>query len=109
MELECAQSFSSGHATEEDIQRAFAEDKIRGEYIILSQADQVFMQAAGEDEGPYILEYRDGGGDHHYQCPHDLTKDQVQAAFLKYLAGDTSWQQDHEWQPLEMKPWWKFW
>ena len=109
MELECAQSISSDNATEADIRNAFGDDANRGEYIILSQAEQVYMQAFGEDDGPFVLEYRQGSGDQHYECPQDLTKDQVLDAFLKYLCGDPSWQQDHEWQPLKIKPWWKFW
>jgi len=109
MHLECEESPSSNDVTETDIRNAFADDAGRGGYIILSQSEQVYMQACGEDEGPYVLEYRDGGGDQHYQCPHDLTKDQAQVAFLKYLAGDTSWQNDFEWEKLEFKPWWKFW
>lgn len=109
MNLECAKSIASSNATEADILNAFADDAGRGEYIILSQSEQVYMQACGEGDGPYTLEYRQGSQDRHYQCPLDLTKSQVKTAFLKYLDGDTSWQHDHEWQQLEMKPWWKFW
>ena len=109
MDLECEQSISSTDVTAADIQNAFADDAGRGGYIILSQSEQVYIQAIGEGDGPYTLEYRQGSGERHYQCPQDLTKEQVETAFLKYLTGDIAWQNDHEWQRLEIKPWWKFW
>ena len=59
--LECAQSFSSNDASEADVNRAFDDDRIRGEYIILTAPDGSFIQAAGEFEGPYVLEYCDAG------------------------------------------------
>jgi|LSQX01.2.fsa_nt_gb hypothetical protein len=109
MKLECAQNFSSAYATESDIRNAFADDRRRGEFIILSDADQVFIQAAGEYDGPYILEYREHGADSQFQCTHDLTKAEVETAFLKYLRHDASWKTDFSWKKLESKPWWKFW
>lgn len=67
------------------------------------------VRPSGEGEGPYTVEYRDGGGDRHFQCIRDLGKAEVQTVFLKYLRGDAGWLTDFEWRPLEKKPWWKFW
>ncbi|MHC4088323.1 MAG: hypothetical protein ACYSWZ_21155, partial [Planctomycetota bacterium] len=97
-----------------DIIKAFQDDKSRGEFIILSQSKQVYIQAAGEGYGPYSLEYRDGDEYHHFQCSQELPKPQVQAAFIEYLKGGRSWLTDLEWKRLDMsqspeKPWWKFW
>jgi hypothetical protein len=109
MKLECAQSISSNHVTEAEIRNAFADDSGRGEYIILSEADQVFIQAAGELDGPYALEYREGDANHHFACVYDVKKEKVEAAFMKYLRRDPTWKTDFEWKRLEIKPWWKFW
>jgi len=109
MKLECAQDISSDYATEADIRNAFADDSGRGEYIILSGADQVYMQAAGKGDEPYTLEYREGSADRHFVCTRDLNKAEVEAAFLKYLRRDASWKTDFPWKKLENKPWWKFW
>jgi hypothetical protein len=109
MKLETAERISSAQATEVDIGHAFADDHGRGEYIILSRAEQIFIQASGEGEGPYAVEYRDGGKDRHFQCTRDLSKAEVETVFLKYLRGDSGWLTDLEWRPLETKPWWKFW
>ncbi len=100
MTLECAQSLPSADATEADIRQAFADDAGRGEFIILAAADQVFLQASGEDDGPYALEYREGSGDRHFRCTRDLTKAEVEGAFLKYLNRDARWKTDFPWEPL---------
>lgn len=109
MKLETAERIASAEATEADIRAAFADDHGRGEFIILSQAEQIYMQASGEGDGPYTVEYRDGGENRHFQCPQDMTKSEVETAFLQYLRSDAGWQTDHEWRQLEKKPWWKLW
>lgn len=109
MKLEAAERISSDNVTEEQLNNAFQDDSARGEFIILSQSEQVYIQASGEYNGPYVMEYREGDGDHHFQCTQDLSKEDVRSAFMKYLRGDTSWKTGFEWKPLENKPWWKFW
>jgi hypothetical protein len=56
-----------------------------------------------------MMEYREGDADHHFQCIQDVSKENVQSVFMKYLKGDDSWKTDVEWKRLESKPWWKFW
>ena len=109
MDLECAGGISANPVTQMDIERAFDDDKGRGEYIILSQNPDTFMQAAGEGNGPYVLEYRDGEIPAHFQCTMKLVKAQVRDAFIKYFNGDPTWETSYEWEPLSDKPWWKFW
>lgn len=109
MKLETAERISSAQASEADIRAAFADDQGRGEFIILSQALHFYMQACGEGDGPYTVEYSDGGEDRHFQCPRDMNKSEVESAFLKYLKGDAGWQTDLEWRQLEKKPWRKLW
>jgi len=98
-----------GDVSETELVQAFQDDAGRGEFIILSQSEQVYLQAGGEEEGPYDLEYRDGDGEHHFRCKTNVSKSEVQAAFVKYLRSDPSWKTDFEWERLEPRPWWKVW
>jgi len=109
MILTSANSDPVAEVTDSDIQAAFDDDPGRGEFIILSQSEMVYMQAGGEYEGPYTLEYQQGNLDEHYQCTEDLNKTQVQTAFIKYLNNDTTWQTDYPLEILKQKPWWKLW
>jgi hypothetical protein len=60
--LECAGSFSSSDASEADIHRAFDDDRIGGEFIILTAPDGGYIQASGDGDGPYSLQYREATG-----------------------------------------------
>ena len=109
MKLECAQSGSTANATVSDIRNALADDASRGEFIILLDSDLTYIQAANVSDGPFTLEYQEGDTSHHFQCTRDLTKSEVESAFLKYLTRDPSWKSDFPWQQETLKPWWKFW
>jgi hypothetical protein len=109
MKLECGGSVGRADVSGEDIIRAFADDAGRGEFIILSQSDQVYIQAYGEGDDPFLVEYREGDAQHHFHSVEDHPKDVVQSLFLKYLDQDDSWKTDIEWEQEEQKPWWKFW
>jgi hypothetical protein len=77
--------------------------------LILFADKQTFIQIAGENDGPFILEYHEGSTGNHYRCERKVSKKQAQETFINYLKGDTSWKSAHEWERLERKPWWKFW
>jgi len=66
------------------------------------------IQAAGEGDDPYRLEYREGNDDH-FECNRKVDKGEVEAAFLKYLKGDSTWKGDFPWKKLERKWWQKLW
>lgn len=100
MKLECAGSISSIDVTDAEIRSAFKNDHDRGEFIILSKEDQVFLQAAGESDGPYTLEFREGSDEQHFQCERKLNKVEVESVFLKYLSGDTTYKADFKWSLL---------
>ena len=100
MILTCENALPCSDVTEEAILKAFSDDDGRGSFIILAESDQTFIQAAGEDNGPYALEYRDGDETRHYQCSRDLKRSEVQSAFLKYLRRDASWKTDFQWSAL---------
>jgi hypothetical protein len=99
--LECAQSFSAADASEADINRAFDDDRIRGEYVILFAPDGNFIQAAGEGDGPYVLEHREVRMKDHVRSRGELTKEEVRTAFLQYRRGDARWRTSHEWEPCK--------
>lgn len=99
--LECEGSFSSDNATEEDVNRAFDDDLLRGEYVILTAPNGDFMQAAGDDDGPYVLEHRTVETGVHIQSVGEYTKEEIRNAFLAFLRGDESWREGFEWQPLQ--------
>ena len=112
MELSTENKIAHKEADADELVAAFVDDRGRGEFIILSQSDHVYIQASGDDDGPYVLEYREGDEANHFQCPDDLSKAQIQAAFVKYLQADESWKSDFSWEALDLgsdKPWWKFW
>ena len=88
---------------EQDIVEAFRNDAKRGGFIILSHDNQmIYMQAAGDEDGSYILEYQDGSLESHYQCPNELSKARVQEAFIKYFRNDATWRSDFDWQRISM-------
>ena len=101
MDLETAQSISIKNATKDDIQNAFSDDCGRGEFIILSTDDGSFIQAAGEKDGPYTLEYRDASSEEHFTATEEVMKEEVKSAFLDYLHGRTTWRESRAWNELE--------
>jgi len=109
MKLETAERIGSKNVTPDELEKAFHDDQGRGEYIILSQSAHIYIQASGELDGPYIVEYREGDAEHHFQCTQEIAKQQVQDLFMKYLMDDSTWKTDVSWKLLENKPWWKIW
>ncbi|MBD3362494.1 hypothetical protein GF362_02135 [Candidatus Dojkabacteria bacterium] len=109
MKLTTAGNIQSSNVSEEELREAFANDRERGEFIILSQGPQQYIQAAGEGNDPYTLEYRDGDRERHFQCTSPVTKDKVETVFIQYLKRDESWKTDFSWEKMDFRPWWKFW
>jgi hypothetical protein len=99
--LECAGSCSAGDASEADINRAFDEDRIRGQYAILIAPGGSFLQAAGEGDGPYVLEHREARTNEHVRAQGEWTKEDVREAFLQYRRGDARWRTSRGWEPLK--------
>jgi hypothetical protein len=109
MRLTTAQSIGSKNTTADEIRHAFRDDKGRGEFIVLDDGDQFFIQAAGDWGEPFVLEFRDGDKDHHFRAEGKWPKDDVERVFLWYFEGDPRWKTEFPWRPIERKPWWKFW
>lgn len=81
MNLETGGSLSVSDVNGQDLQEVFADDKGRGDFVILSHAPETYIQSAGEGDGPYTLEYRDGGEHHHFSAVGEFHKDDVLRAF----------------------------
>jgi hypothetical protein len=102
MTLDTGGSTKLTQITEAQLRQAFEDDEQRGEFIILGQTEEVYIQAAGEGEGPYSLEYRDGDSDHHFSAGENLHKRDVLHAFLWYLARDGRWRSEFAWEKMAL-------
>ena len=102
MRLKSANS-ARDNVGEKDIEEFFAEEKLREEFIILSQNDEnLYLQAAGEGDENYVLEYRGGSEEQHFRASTLLSKNDVKEAFLDYLQGGTQWRERWTWErPFE--------
>jgi hypothetical protein len=83
---------------EQTLEEVFADESLRGEFLILEANGDTFLQASGEGEGPYTLEYKEAGKQ--FQVMGELTKQEVREAFLDYLHGGSAWRMEHEWKEL---------
>jgi hypothetical protein len=99
-DLEGAQRFHAPDATEPDIHKAFDDDEARGEFIILTGLDGSFIQAAGEEEGPYALEISDAKTGEHLRVQGELTKKQAREAFLQFYRGDPALRTAWRWEKV---------
>ena len=84
--------------TEQTIEEVFFDDSLRGEFVILEADENTFLQAGGEGDGPYTLEYKEPGKQ--FRCVRPLTKQEVKEAFLDYLRGGSAWRTQREWKEL---------
>jgi len=104
VDLKTGGSISKQDVERADVEAAFADDEARGEFIILQTDDGRyvrFIQAAGQSDGPYVLEYRDESSGTHRQVAGELTKEQVKTAFLDYFGGDPAWCDRFQWKDLQ--------
>jgi hypothetical protein len=98
MNLETSNGFE-GTATPERIQELIQNEAQRGDYIILSQSDQVYFQTTGVDD-EFHAEYRDGGAGQHFVSKCSLSGSELNRLMLRYLKKEPNWQDEHKWQPL---------
>ena len=85
-------------ATPELVEALRRDDERRGPWLVLSDEgdDAPFVQTVEDGDG-FALEWRDGPDAPLQTVTQVLTRDEVVAAFLAFLAGDTSWTADYEW------------
>ena len=103
MELECAQDIGHKNVTEAQLREAFRDDRGRGEYIILFRDNtgrkcKHFIQAWGECDDPYWMEYQEGGKEQFFHAAGKYTKAQVEQAFVWYLNNDNRWRTTYPWE-----------
>ena len=66
--------------------------------------DEFFLQAAGNPQLGYALEYREGSEEQHFQATEaDISVERLVEAFQKYASGDSSWKSDFQWEQMEFK------
>ncbi|MBX7165454.1 MAG: hypothetical protein K1X74_03810 [Pirellulales bacterium] len=70
-----------------DIQQVFNDAPLRGNLVVLSANEDEYIQAAGELDGPFLVEYRDGHAGNH----HLMTLEEARQAFVEYLRRDSAW------------------
>ena len=80
----------------EELLRAVWEGWI--EFLIVEEGD-VFVQVAGQGEGPYVLQYQPPGGADMLQVPGAGVDGQTMCTVLrKVVAGDPSWHVGLSWE-----------
>jgi hypothetical protein len=66
------------------------------EFVILEQGD-AFLQAAGEGDGPYQLEYKAGPDAPLLAVKGCADKETLRRVMLAYRRGESSWQTSQTW------------
>ncbi|MGD3105087.1 DUF6891 domain-containing protein [Streptomyces sp. YGL11-2] len=67
----------------------------------LPDEDQVFVQTWREGDGPFAVEFRDGGPDRHFTA-ETADADEVIAVFLAWARGAETWRTALDWRPAEL-------
>jgi hypothetical protein len=71
-----------------------------GFLIVSSGPPNVYAQAINH-EGRFLLEYRDGSPDQHFQAK-DVSLASIADALSQWMRGDRTFIDDHEWKPLSI-------
>ena len=65
---------------------------------------EYFIQTAGGGTDGFVLEYREGSWDQHYQCDTVSLGQrgcwELTSAFINYLHGNNDWKTRFKWEPL---------
>jgi len=86
----------------EGVQLQQVEDRLdhlqQTQWIVLLKAEECCIITYHNDEGGFVLAYRDGAQDNHYEAVDDsLTRDDIKKAFKSYLAETSYWGKEIEW------------
>lgn len=80
-------------------------------FAILARADQYYVQVAGSAQEGFVIEYREGGEDRHFEAVGPAASlGTAQEVFRRYAAGDDGWRSVVAWQPWQsggvaVSPW----
>lgn len=69
------------------------------EFVILEDGD-AFIQAAGQGDGAYELNYKAAGDESLYEVSGGVRADVARNALLSYRRGDGRWHIGQPWSPL---------
>jgi hypothetical protein len=69
------------------------------EYVILEAGDE-FVQAAGEGDGPYALQFNPASADGLLEVPGGVSDAAMRTALQAYRRGDADWRRPFQWLPL---------
>jgi hypothetical protein len=70
------------------------------EFVILEQ-DDAFLQAAGDDDGPYQVEYRPSANEAMVEIAGGVDRQTAQQLLSAYARGDSNWQSSHRWTTID--------
>lgn len=89
-------------ATPELIRELLADDRKRGEYMILDKDDgNDFLQIAGDcAKDGFHIEYREG--EQMFCCPDGVSQAEAESIFLEYLSGSDGWKTRFPREPFEV-------
>ncbi|MGI9323854.1 MAG: hypothetical protein ACR2PZ_01450 [Pseudomonadales bacterium] len=72
-------------------------------FVILSQDEMSYIQAAGDPTSGYVIEYQDGSLDEHYCCnTASVGTEDLVLTFQSYLAQDDRWKSVLSWKKEEV-------
>lgn len=68
------------------------------EYAILARDEMTYIQASGDPDRGFILEYQEGSIEEHFcSIDKDLSLQQIVSAFQRFARGDDSYRNDFAW------------
>ena len=72
------------------------------QFIILSRGNERYIQAYRNDDGSFLLEYRDGSAEAHFETETQAGIDDVEQAFIRYASNMDDWSAPWNWQKLDI-------
>jgi hypothetical protein len=70
-------------------------------FIILSDGDETYVQAAGTVSDEFIVEYRSGGAGEHYRGDRCVSADDLVSLLVEYLRRTPDWSSALTWYLLD--------
>jgi len=88
--------------TESDVRQAvFALDTKKSDaFLILGPTEMTYIQATGDQNVGFKLEYQETDTKHHYRAKRDLAADEIVKALVAYSTGADGWKTMAEWEPV---------
>jgi hypothetical protein len=103
MRIETQHGLLVDPATLEDVARAVAGLTAIGEaYVIVSTADETYVQAAGTIGEDFIVERRDGCAGEHYRGDRRLTSEELITLLGDYVRGAPDWSHGLTWHRVRV-------